>query len=53
VHDLMLLEADEGWEDFEADIADLSGSGRVLVLVVLQTVLAFEFLAALWGDQES
>jgi hypothetical protein len=46
----MLHQADEGREDLFAHIADLGGAGRVLVLVILESVLAFEFLVALEMD---
>lgn len=47
VHDLMLLESDEGWEDFVTDIADLRGSWSVFALVVLQAVLTLELFVTL------
>lgn len=46
----MLHQADEGRKDLFAHIADLGGAGRVLVLVILESVLAFEFLVALEMD---
>lgn len=47
VHDLVLLETNQSWEDLVTDVADLGGSGSVLVLVIFKTILAFEFLVAL------
>lgn len=47
VHDLMLLETDEGWEDFVTDVADLRGSRSVFALVVLQAVLTLELFVTL------
>lgn len=47
VHDLVLLETNKSWEDLVAHIADLGGSGSMLVLVVFEAILAFEALIAL------
>lgn len=50
VHYLVLLEANQSWEDFMADTADLRGARRVFVLVVFEAILAFELLVALKAE---
>lgn len=50
VHYLVLLEANQSWEDFMADTADLRGARRVFVLVVFEAILAFKLLVALKAE---
>lgn len=50
VHYLVLLEANQSWEDFMADTADLRGARRVFVLVVFEAILAFKLLVALKSE---
>lgn len=47
VHYLMLLQADQCGEDLMADAADLRGARSVLILVVFESILTFEFFVAL------
>lgn len=47
VHDLMLLETNQCREEFVTDATDLSGARSMLILMVFETILTFEFLVAL------
>jgi hypothetical protein len=47
VHYLVLLKSDHRGEDFVTDIACLTSARHMLLLVIFQSILAFEFLFAL------